>query len=373
MNAKSLTTLTAVTVAAFAAAFVASRGNGSSSDAATTVEAYPDFTERVNDVAEVEVFSAGMTSTVKKSEDGWNLMEKGGYPVKVEQVREAIVRLSKFEVIEPKTSRPENFEALGLQDPETEDAASKRVVLRDASGAEIASLILGNTKFFGRQPTIFVRPTDSNQTYHCEGRVTLESDPLKWIDREVLKLDANRVMRVVIEHPDGDVVRLEREGDTGDYKVQDIPEGMQETYRGTSNSTATALSFLRMDDILPRNEIDFSIEPVAKATYYCEDGLVIALELSRVDEKVWAGVNAIFEKPTTAEGEEDVSVTEEELKEAEVEARGLQRTFDRWAYHLPDFKVTAIAKKTSDLITEIPDPTEDTGEEGLMPEAGQDQ
>ena len=359
MKSKSIVAMTAAAVAAFVAAFSASRDRAAAGEVVVSADEYPEIGERVNDVAEVQIVSNEHTSTIRRAADGWVLAEKSDYPVKPEQIREAIVRIARFEVMEPKTAKPENFAALGLQDPETDGSVSKRVTLRDGDGGEIASLLLGNTKFYGRRPTLFVRPSDANQTYQVEGRVSAEADPLTWIDREVLKLDGNQVANVVIEHADGDLVRIAREAGN-DYAVQDIPEGKQEAYSGTSNSTATALSYLRLDDVRPRAEVDLTLEPVAKATYICEDGLVITLEMGKVDGQTWTKLDATFQAPDAGEaslseeGEETSGgLTEEELEHARVEARKLQRRFDPWAYQLPDFKATAIAKKTSDLLTDI--------------------
>lgn len=350
MKPKSLGILAVVTLVFVALAWNASGSAHSGSRLQEEALAdYPSFAERVNDVTELEIVGHDARFSVKQTDGAWGLVEKSGYPVDFERVRDVVVRLSELEPLEAKTRRPDRFALMGVQDPAEEGSSAKRVVLRDAQGETLCDMIVGDTKFKGRTATVFVRPTDRNQAYQCEGRVSFEADPLNWIDREVLKLANGKVKSVVIEHPDGEVVRIERVGDSRDYAVQDVPAGKLPSHQGVANAPATALSFLRLDDVRPRAAVDFALSPRCKATYVCDDGLVLTLELAQVEEAAWARLSASFAPP--AEG---ADVDPEDAAHAEVEARALQRTFERWAYQLPDFKADSIAKRAADLLIDAP-------------------
>lgn len=350
MKPKNLGILAVVTLVFVALAWNASgtaeSGSGLQEEA---LAAFPSFADRVNDVAELEIVGHDAHFAVKQTDGAWGLVEKSDYPVDFERVRDVVVRLSELEPLEAKTRRPDRFALMGVQDPAEEGSTAKRVVLRDAQGETLCDMIVGDTKFKGRTATVFVRPTGVNQAYQCEGRVTFEADPLNWIDREVLKLENGKVEDLVLEYPDGEVVRIARVGDSRDYAVQDVPAGKMPTHASVANAPATALSFLRLDDVRPRAAVDFSVAPRCKATYTCDDGLVLTVELAEVEEATWARLTASFAPP--AEG---ADVDPEDASHAEVEARALQRTFDRWAYQLPDFKADSIAKRAADLLIDVP-------------------
>lgn len=351
MKPKSLGILAVVTLVFVALAWNASGTAQSGSRLQEeALAAYPSFADRVNEVVELEIVGHDARFTVKQTDGAWGLVEKSGYPVDFERVRDVVVRLSELEPLEAKTRRPDRFALMGVEDPSQEGSSAKRVVLRNAQGETLCDMIVGDTKFKGRTATVFVRPADRDQAYQCEGRVTFEADPLNWIDREVLKLANGKVKSLVIEHHDGEVVRIERVGDSRDYALQDVPAGRQPSHQAVANAPATALSFLRLDDVRPRGAVDFTVGPRCKATYACDDGLVLTVELAEVEGATWARLNAAFAPP--AEGAEGADP--EQATHAEVEARALQRTFERWAYQLPDFKADAIAKRAADLLIDAP-------------------
>ena len=368
MRPKNLAILFAVTALAVIAAVVTSSGTVSAVGPRNEALAgYPSFSERINDVVEVEVVGHDHRFRVAKSpEGGWGLVDRDGYPVSLEKVKDVVVRLAELEPLDTMSSRKENFARMGLQDPAEEGSPAKRVILRDSAGGTIADLIVGNTKYKGRTPAVFVR-TGDDKTWQCEGRLTFEADPMGWLEREIVEIESGKVKSLVIEHADGETIRIARKGDTREYELLDPPPGKQESFAGVANGPATALSYLRLDDVRPLEQVDFTAQPVCKAVYACEDGLVLSLEIARFEDADWVRMNASYQAPEGAETVgpptpgETPSAEAEAAKHAEVEARSLQRNFDRWAYKLPEFKVQGIAKRGAELWIDVPavPPSED--------------
>jgi len=373
MNAKGLLILTTVTALAVAgAAYTLREPEAAESDVSAAGHVLPGLLARVNDVSSVEVLSAGETVTLRQTADGWGLAERGDYPVSFTKVKETVMNLANLEIDEHKTALAANHAKLGVEDPRGEGATSSLVVLRDAAEKELAQLVVGESK----QNGVLVRRAGEDQVYRSRGTLRLETKPTSWVEREILRLAGDRVDAVTIRHQDGSVIDLARnQENTSQFLVQNLPEGRTEKYAGVANGVGTALSYLALEDVRPIDRVDLTVEPIARATYRCKDGLVLEVELATFEEKKWASLHARYEEiaapvigpvapvepeepadPTDADpGDEpatDAAQAEAEaLRErTRTEADDLDARLSPWAFQIVDSKATAIAKKMEDLL-----------------------
>ena len=395
MKKQSLLVLAVVTLAIVAAATwaVQTRSTGSAAKE-TDARLFPALVDKVNDVAEIEIRKGTDTVTVRQTDQRWTLAERDGYPAKFDRVKETVVGIAELEIDERKTSRPENYEQLGVGEP-AEDSQAARAILRDGSGNVLADVILGEVKYRGGTQMLFVRKADDPQVYQCEGRVRVDAMPTSWIDREILKVDADRVRAVTVRHPDGETVRIERavRGEPT-FVVRDVPPGRVERSRGIANSVATTLSYLSLDDVRSADSVDFTAEPLATAEFERYDGLIVTLETARFEERPWARISARYEPPAespptpaddTAEAPADdpadtqAGPTPEDAlaedgaapaaegasasaaRDAAAAAEAARADTDRinatlvpWAFQLPQFKADALNKHLADLVMDEP-------------------
>jgi hypothetical protein len=263
----------------------------------------------------------------------------------------------------------------------------------------LADVILGEVKYRGGTQMLFVRKAGDPQVYQCEGRVRVDATPTSWIDREILKVDADRVRAVTLRHPDGETVRIERavRGEPT-FVVRDVPPGKVERSRGIANSVATTLSYLSLDDVRSADSVDFTAEPLATAEFERYDGLIVTLETARFEERPWARISARYEPPaesppvpadtpaddTSEAPADDATGTvagptpEDALAEdgAAPQAEGaspsaardavaaaeaaradtdrINATLVPWAFQLPQFKADALNKHLADLVMDEP-------------------
>ena len=347
----------------------------------------PDLLARVNDVAEVAVETTDETATLTRKDGEWVLAERGDFPATFDKVKGAIMALAHLEIEEPKTAKPENHAKLGVEDPSAPESESKRVTLRDASGTELAAVIVGDTKYRSGSQAGYVRRNGEDQVYLCAGRIDVQANPTHWVEKEIIRLDRERVAEIEIRHHDGEEVLIGRSAeDENTFEVQNLPEGREERNVGVANGVGTALSYLGLDDVRPAAEVDFTAEPVATSVFRCDDGLVVTADIAKFEEKSWIRLSTAFEpveeavgpapeaEPSdteavegeTAEGEGDVE-GEEEAEDApdpdavRKEAEELAARFAGWAYAIPDYKVNAIARRMADLLKELEDETRDGG------------
>src|SRR5205823_5669718 len=94
---------------------------------------FPGLRDKVNDVAKIRVKRGAVESVIAKSPDKptWSIESRANYPAEFDQVRKVIGGLAEAETIEPKTSKPEFYEKLGVGDVDKPGALGTRIELDD--------------------------------------------------------------------------------------------------------------------------------------------------------------------------------------------------------------------------------------------------
>lgn len=408
MNSKSLSTLGIATavVAALAAVVVVVRGGPSSaseSDAAASSLFFPDLAQHVNDVAAIEVANADGAFEVEKEDDGWGMPSKGGFPVDFSKVKEVVVAMSQLEKLEAKTKNPENFSKLGLEDVGEPESKSTRVVLKDASGATLAALLVGNThprKSGAGKPSLYVREPDSEQAWQVTGRVWVEPTASNWLEKTICEIGRERIAKVVTTHPDGETLVVSKNApEDTDWTVEGVPEGRELSWAGVGGSIAGAVSRLMLQDVKPAEEVDFSQAPNTVTEYSTWDGLVLTVRVMDTDDQSYLKLSAAYDpslrpqepigpepEPAETAGEdsgdqgagETAETAEAESKDSEAEDKGplgkseeevtaevaeLNERFAGWVYVVPGYQASNFEKHMEDLLKKLPEP-EDKAPEG---------
>ncbi len=350
---------------------------------------FPALRAGINDAASLEVTGAEGSFEIAKGADGtWGLADKGGYPVDVSKVREALIGISEFEIVEAKTKRPEKHSALGLQDPDEPEATSTRVVVRDAAGEPLAAAILGDQRTYQGvgDRTMYARRADEAQAYEVRGDVRVDGVATNWLDKQILKVEPRRIARVAIEHPDGErLVAAKAAAADANYTVEDLPEDAELAWEGVANSLANGLNYLNLEDVKPTGEVDFQDLPGARTTFTCWDGLVVHVETAEHDDATYARFTASFDEsarvepvgpPPPPEGEDPGAAepAEPEMASAEdvrAEVDELNERLSRWAYGLPSWTAQSFAKRLDDLLKKDEPPVEIGNADQLgLPAAG---
>ncbi len=371
MTGKMLIGLVGVAViAAGAAYFVARPGAGGMGEAPATGGMFlSTLGERVNDVAEIRVKHANKPAnefTLKRDEKGgWTIPERGGYPAKFEKVKDVIVGLSQLQTSEELTSKPENYARLGVQDPATYveakegEAASGNVptsiVLRDGKGAEVASVIVGGSKW-GQPPGTYVRRPGEARAWLCSGRVDVPNQVSGWVESEFLRLGGGRVKSARLTHKDSPEILVVKNApaDTA-WAVQNVPEGKKLRGPNIGDQIALAASSIALDDVAPVESIDFDGakggKPGSTFEFRTFDGLVLSGAVAEKDGVMWLRANAAVDESAKApEGAEGMKSLEDVKKEAE----DLNGRLGKFAFALPQWKRATFQTQLSTFFEDTP-------------------
>lgn len=339
---------------------------------------FPNLAGKINDAARVEILKGGQQTTlVKDAQGAWSVESNGGYPAEFETIKSLIVGLSKSEIQEEKTSNPENYARIGVEDPKPaaskaaepgkdapptpEAPGSTEVTLKDSGGQTLAAVILGNTPpaaGMGGEAARFARRAGEKQSYLVKPAPSAEPGIMTWVNREVMKIDGVRIQTVRIhsEKPletpaapttDPNVeppstlaapalpqdVLIERSAPTaqdalGKLEFKNLPTGREVKNAGQDGQIATAIAYLDMEDVAPAAKVA-DAPVVTTAEYRTKDGLAITLTTREKDGKTWGTIQASAfavlppakaeEKPADAAPAKD-GEKKDEAKPAEAQA-----------------------------------------------------
>ena len=382
-SARSILVLAAATAIAVGAVIVVDRDSDTTERAGEVV--FPTLFEQLNSVVRVRVTASEGTFNLVRSGDTWGVEEKDGYPVDPDRVHKLLVGVAGMKRVEPKTSDPERYAKLWLEDPTGKDAKSVRFALENDAGTELANWVLGNrrpSKSDATRTELYIRVADDPLTWLAEGSVPGGQGIIDWIDRGVARIDRERLRGVEVVRADGSVVAVNKTRPADlDFALRDIPPGREADSQYRINDIGRFLEDLRFEDVAKSSTLDLagSVDKRMQATTF--DGLRIRLETVMRDGKAWAQLHAevdegLVETPVDAadasggesgksgEALKDTAARLLPMDEVRAEAERLNARWSGWAYELPSFKRDYLARSMDALtraLEEVDEGKEGTG------------
>jgi hypothetical protein len=339
---------------------------------------FPDLAGRVNDIATIELKSGTRSVTLAREGQAWVLADRDRYPAVYERVKRLVLNVAELRTIEPKTSRPDSYARIGVEDVDQAGATSLLLTLKDGTGAPVAALLVGREREGGAtgalQHARYVRRAGEAQAYLATGELDASAEAMDWTDRLLADIQASRIREITIEHPGEPPVRLHRDKpETVDYTLADIPAGHRPKAVASLSGLATTFEQLRFDDV--RAAAAAWPQEQTVATLRGFDGLIAKARSVVIDGRTWvklefafdpAGVTAALpaaaEIPTLPlpprEGEPpaDAKPAPPAAPSVADEVKALNERVGPWIYALPEFKLDMLTKTMAGLIAKIEEP-----------------
>ncbi len=324
----------------------------------------PGLKERLNDVDSVLVRTGGdqVVATLERGATGWVVKERDGYPADVGRLRKNLLTLAEATILEEKTSNPEFYDRLRVDDIDKESAAGLRLDL--GVGKETAaSIIIGSTAVAGSD-SAYVRLAGDARSWLVKATFDLPRETAGWLDKLITNIPASRIAAVTITQPAGVTLRIDRAraGD-GDFQVSGIPAGRELAFPGAANPIAAALSDLSLDSVKPAAA--FAPGPVRPtlARFETFDGLVIELQVwqlpagaqlhvtAHADEALAARFAAAADAvPSSPAAETIAAARHRDFSEVRSEADQLNTRTLNWIYTVPSYKAEQLTREPGDLL-----------------------
>lgn len=384
MKTKTLLILIAGTALLLAAAYAITRPRSTTTNAASETKppVFPTLTARANDITEIVFTRPEMTFTLRKDpgDSGlWRVVEKANHPARGDAIRTFIIALSQLREVERKTSRPELYSKLGVEDPiapkavtpDTPLPQSTLVTLKDAKGESIAAAVLGNPKW-GAAPGLYLRRVGDPTVLLAEGRVDVQRDPIKWTEDQFANIAAARIKSITIspppilshESPVHPSLTIARRAQSDKLALQSILAGQELKDPAFPDSLGTTLTTLPFQDVAPLNTIDFvrsdTSTPGNSAEFRTFDGLIVNIQTVQRDGRTWWKLVASVDEsipaqvPPPPDQQALAAPAATTLEALKKEAADLNTRWSLYAYAPVDWKAQPLSSALSDLLREAP-------------------
>ena len=163
MNAKTLYGLIAIAIIAVVVAIaLQSRREPRRETEAQTQPVLPALRDHINDIKGITLTGAEgkLIVTLTRSDDGWGIAERGGYPADIGKIRQWLVKLDRSTLLEQKTANAQRYADIGVDDVKNKDAKGVRV---DIAGLPTPTTVIIGT-YSAPSAGTFVRRGDEAQS-----------------------------------------------------------------------------------------------------------------------------------------------------------------------------------------------------------------
>lgn len=376
MTSRKLSILAIVAVIAVVAGLWLA-GRQTSPPSTESAALYPDLKSEMASVTAVRIVKAGGTPAleVKRGEGGWTVAERHNYPADEAKLRKLITSLAEAKVLEEKTSNPESYSALGVED--VSDAAAGGVQIELDGPKQPVKLIVGK-QAQGAQSQ-YVRRAGEPKSWLVNKSIDTSSSADQWLRKNIIDVSADRVQSAEVtigkSKPYSAVKKTRADAD---FTVEGLPKGKELSSPSAADNFATALAGLSLSDVKAASEV--TDPPSARATIKTFDGLVTEVSGWTKDDKHYVALKTSFDatladkfKVATAESEKKDAASEEQ-KDAPANSEGAppadkpadtaqpatrdvaeestkaNAQLDGWVYEIPAYKYEAIFKPLDELI-----------------------
>ncbi|MEM7081457.1 MAG: DUF4340 domain-containing protein [Pseudomonadota bacterium] len=220
MNAKTVGILGLVVVAA--ALFIWMSQNDVETNQAGEV-LLSGLAQELDDVSELALANAaGDTVTIEQTNGQWTVREKSRFYANSKMVGNLLVAAADATVSEAKTSNPELYDQIGVQDLSQDD--SRAVKLSITAPSKTYELLIGNQsgRFGG---STFVRRAGEAESFLVTPMLSAEVNVPLWLQTSVLDIDAADVQSVQIQATNGEVVTISKSARGDAFVLDGMPEG----------------------------------------------------------------------------------------------------------------------------------------------------
>ena len=325
----------------------------------------PGLKQRLNDVDSVVVHGSGdrVLATLERGQAGWTVREAGGYPADIGRLRRNLLALGEATIIEEKTSNPEFYDRLRVDDVAKDSAGGLRLDLA-SGGKTIASIIVGSTGVSGAD-SAYLRRAGEAPSWLVKAALDLPRETSGWLDKSITAIPASRIATVTITHPDGSTLRIDkaRAGEV-DFRVEGVPAGRELAFPGAGNAIAATLADLALDSVEPLAKFAPGTVRPTIARFETFDGLVVEastwqlpagarLRVAARADPALAARYAPAPAATPAPGpaaETIAAAVRKDFAEVQAEAGQLNARLGGWVYGIPSYKVEQLTRRLDDLL-----------------------
>jgi hypothetical protein len=351
----------------------------------TRAALYVGLLDQLNDVTRIELRTAKAHTTLRREGEQWMVASLDNFPAEAAAVKRLLLALADLQIVETKTSLPENYGRIGVADV-GDGSDSLQLELHDAKDARLLAVLVGHKREGGQQSQRYVRRVGEPQSYLVNGKIDVSADTITWLDARIVDIDTARVRRVSIAPSDGAAVTIVKNKDLDNFfELKDVPAGKVPRSKALVSSLGSLLLDLRFTHVAAATRFT-DAKPLRQTTVQTFDGMVVRIDEFETDGKRYARFDFAYdaslvdaaaagetaavkadEPPLVPGAEPKQPAASEAPKESvEQEVARLKARSAAWVYELPDFKQRLLTKRLDDLV-QVPGQDETPGPEAQTP------
>ena len=213
---------------------------------------YPQLLEQLNDVRKVTLALPAERINLVRSGDGWVLADRDNFPVASAQVRELLMQIAALRIREAKTSKPENYANLGVEDLSLPNSGARQISVLDTADKPLADLLVGKErKAKGAGGTShFVRRAGEGGSWMVEGDLTLKTKRNDWLDTNIVNVPVERVRKSRLLTAGAPAVVVAKATPKDQlFVLQDVPTGKEARSIALVSNVGGLLLDMRFEDV----------------------------------------------------------------------------------------------------------------------------
>ena len=302
---------------------------------------FPTLIDSVNEITEVTIEDRRFKSILKKIDGVWYLHNKDNYPASTSGIKQLALELSNLKILEAKTSSVEKYAKLGVNNLSVEGSQASQITV-STSEKKLVSLLIGLSPKGAKKAKRYIRLTGETAAQLVAGQITASTNPIEWLDPQIIDLDSKSIKRLTIDVPEEKKIVISKNTESEDFfTLQDIPESFEMKSKTIVSSIPAILMDLRLNDVISANAVT-DLEPSQKTTVTTFSGLEILLT-----DYIWENKRyTVFEAYL---GKDKKELPNSMIEKINNKVRG-------WAYEIPAYKRRMINRKFNDLIQAIEQP-----------------
>jgi len=291
-----------------------------------------------SDVASIDIESQGDITKIRKIAGKWVITSKHNYEVDDSIINRLVVAAEQLKVVEKKTSNPERFHSLGLNDAKSSDSESIRIILADNTSDNIyADFLRGKKRMFGKlenENAIYVRETSDNQTFLVKGDLAFDINANTFLNRPEYNIDKDRILRVSYYPPDDNDYEISRMIPSADFEISSPSKEAHSKSRLNRMGLILDGKF-EIVDVKPDRGGSYGRKYLNKISFRTFDGLEFNVSVieSNKQNGTWVKISAIAVK----------SILKNEANNINIFARN-------WVYKVSENTSDLIMKQLSDIV-----------------------